>query len=206
MKLSGKKKIIYVLSVIVLMILIVSLLGIFDNKLGICIALGATFIFSLLLAYISYKDDIKLVAIIMLITGALSLILFIINFVVYKKSNVGNSYEFQITVENKEGPKTLLFTHKNKKYYSYNVSNIKVIYEDGKEYTLKDALDNNVVTLSKILSLATPSNNTTGYKIYYDGGQEKYSNDRYSIVVCEGNSNDVIFGTFDYEYEKGIWD
>ena len=206
MKLSGKKKVLYVLSVIVLMVLVISLLGFFDNKLGICIALAATFIFSLLLAYIAHKDEIKLVAVIMLITGILSLVLFIINFIIYEKSNISTSYEFQITVENNESPKTLLFTHKNKKYYSYNVSNIKVIYEDGKEYTLKDALDNNIVTLSKILALAAPSNNTTGYKIYYDGGQEKYKNDRYSIVVCEGSSNDVIFGTFDYEYEKGICD
>ena len=89
-------------------------------------------------------------------------------------------------------------------YYSYNVTNIKVIMDDGKEYTLKDALENKVVSLNKILSLMTPSNDTTGYKIYYDGGQKKYNNDRYSVIVCEGKSKDVIFSTFDYEYKKEI--
>lgn len=204
MKLSVKKKIIYVLSVLVLLILVISFLGVFDSKAGICVALAATFILSVVLTYISHKDEIKIVEVVMIIAAIISLILFIINFVIYKKNNKITTYDFQVTVEEKESVKTLLFTYNNRMYYSYNVTNIKVVMDDGKEYTLKDALENKVVSLNKILSLMTPSNDTTGYKIYYDGGQKKYNNDRYSVVVCEGKSKDVIFSTFDYEYEKEI--
>ncbi len=204
MKLSGKKKIIYALSVLVLLILAISFIGVFDSKAGICVALAATFIFSLVLAYVSHKDKIKMIEVIMIIAAFISFVLFIVNFIIYKKNNILTTYPFQITLEEKESPKTLLFTYNDKMYYSYNVGNIEVIMEDGTKYPLKEALETKKVTLSKILSLATPSNDTTGYKIYYDGGQKKYNNDKYSIVVCEGTSKDIIFSTFDYEYEKEI--
>ncbi len=200
-----KRKIIYAFSFLVLFIIVIALLGVFPKGIGMCIALVFTIILSGIIAYISLKNKIEFVGVIMLIIIALSLVLLVMNFKYYNKIKNLDKYKFQVTVEPSEKEKTYLFTYNNKTYYSYKVQNIKVIMDEtGKEYNLKDALDNKVVTFDEILGLAAPSTNTTGYKIYYDGGQEKYDNDKYSIVVCEGSSNEVIFSTFDYKYQEDI--
>ena len=200
-----KRKIIYAFSFLVLFIIVIALLGVFPKGIGMCIALVFTIILSGIIAYISLKNKIEFVGVIMLIIIALSLVLLVMNFKYYNNIKNLDKYKFQVTVEPSEKEKTYLFTYNNKTYYSYKVQNIKVIMDEtGKEYNLKDALDNKVVTFDEILGLAAPSTNTTGYKIYYDGGQEKYDNDKYSIVVCEGSSNEVIFSTFDYKYQEDI--
>ena len=200
-----KRKIIYAFSFLVLFIIVIALLGVFPKGIGMCIALVFTIVLSGIIAYISLKNKIEFVGVIMLIIIALSLVLLVMNFKYYNKIKNLDKYKFQVTVEPSEKEKTYLFTYNNKTYYSYKVQNIKVIMDEtGKEYNLKDALDNKVVTFDEILGLAAPSTNTTGYKIYYDGGQEKYDNDKYSIVVCEGSSNEVIFSTFDYKYQEDI--
>lgn len=200
-----KRKIIYAFSFLVLFIIVIALLGVFPKGIGMCIALVFTIILSGIIAYISLKNKIEFVGVIMLIIIALSLVLLVMNFKYYNKIKNLDKYKFQVTVEPSEKEKTYLFTYNNKTYYSYKVQNIKVIMDEtGKEYNLKDALDNKLLTFDEILGLAAPSTNTTGYKIYYDGGQEKYDNDKYSIVVCEGSSNEVIFSTFDYKYQEDI--
>ena len=200
-----KRKLVYVFSFLVLFIIILALLGVFPKGIGMCIALIFTIVLSGIIAFISFKNKIEFVGVIMVILLLLSLYLLAMNFKYYNKIKDLNKYKFQVTVEPSEGKKTYLFTYNNKTYYTYNVKNVKVIMdESGKEYELKEALENKVVTFDEILSLAAPSTNTTGYKIYYDGGQEKYDNDKYSIVVCEGSSNDVIFSTFDYKYQEDI--
>ena len=135
----------------------------------------------------------------------IGIILTILSLCAYFKMNNNSNYKFQITVEPEESEKNFLFSYENHDYYTYNVKNVEVIMKkDGKSYSLEDALNNKLITLDEILTLAIPNENTIGYKIYYDGGQEKYKNDEYSITLCENDKNDVIFSTFNYTYEETI--
>ena len=140
----------------------------------------------------------------MIMFAVLSIVMLVMNIIGYKKLLKTKVFKFQVTAEVQSSPKTFLFEHGGKKYYSYNLKNINIVMKNKKTYTLEEALNKNIVTLDEILSLAAPSNNTVGYKIYYDIGQEGYENDEYSIVLCEGTSNDVVFSTFNYKYEEEI--
>ena len=199
------RKIIYVFSFIVLFIIVLALIGVFPKGLGMCIALAFTIVLSGIIGYIAYKNKIEFVFVIMIIIALLSIALLLMNVKYYNKIKDLDVYKFQITLSSDESDKRYLFTYNNKMYYTYKTKDIKVIMnEDNKEYDLKDALENKLLTFDEIIGLAAPSNNTTGYKIYYDGGQPKYENDKYSIVVCEGSSKDVVFCPFDYKYEEEI--
>lgn len=201
---KGKRNIVYVFSFIVLFILIMALLGVIEKNIGMIISLSLALVFSVLNAFIAHKNDIKIIEFLMILFAILSVVMLVMNIMGYKKILKTKVFKFQVTAEVQSSPKTFLFEYGGKKYYSYNLTNINIVMKNKKVYTLEEALTKNIVTLDEILSLAAPSNNTTGYKIYYDIGQDNYENDEYSIVLCEGNSNDVVFSTFNYKYEEGI--
>ncbi len=201
------KKYIWVilLAVIIIVIMILSLLNAINELLGMSIALFLIDIFCIIVAIIAFKKDVKLIGLLMSIFTIIGIILTILSLCAYFKMNNNSNYKFQITVEPEESEKNFLFSYENHDYYTYNVKNVEVIMKkDGKSYSLEDALNNKLITLDEILTLAIPNENTIGYKIYYDGGQEKYKNDEYSITLCENDKNDVIFSTFNYTYEETI--
>lgn len=81
--------------------------------------------------------------------------------------------------------------------YGYDGSvNIRI---DGNEYSLKDALLENKITMEEIIQKANKdldNNKITGY-MYKDGGSMIYQYDTYTIIKChtiEGN-RDVYIGT-----------
>lgn len=198
-----KKASVILLAVIIIAIMILSLLEVINSQLGMSIALGIVVVFNGIVAYIGFKNDVKFMGWLMSVLAVFGLVLTIINVRSYLTNGINDNYKFQIIVENNNSPKTFMFTHDGYNYYTYNLSSVKTILRsDGKTYDLKNALEEKIITLDEILSLAVPNDNTGGYKIYYDGGQSKYENDEYSIVVCENGKKDIIFSTYDYVYDN----
>jgi hypothetical protein len=201
-----KKRIFAIIyAAIIIVIMLLAITNVIEETLGMSIALALLVIFNIIVGVYAYKADVKIITGLMVLFAIVGLVLFGLNLKTYFKNTVKEDYKFQVTLENSESEKTLLFNYDNHNYYTYNTSNVQIILkEDGKTYGLQEALESNLITLDEILKLAIPDNDTLGYKIYYDGGQKQYENDEYSIVVCENSTNDVIFGTYDYTYEDGI--
>ena len=198
-----KKVLIIVLAVITVFIMILSLTKIINSLIGMALALCLFTVFSVLIAVYANEQDIQLIKYVMIVFAFLGLFLTIFNIRAYFLTRLDNNYKFQIIVTEKKENKNLLFEFDNHKYYTYNLSAVDVIMKENEEkLSLKDALEGNKITLDEILSLAIPNNNTKGYKIYYDGGQAKYANDEYSIIVCD--NQDIIFSTFNYTFKEEI--
>ena len=193
------------LAAITIILMVLSLTNIINQSLGMCVALALVIVFDLVVARYAFKNDVKIIAYLMILLAGLGLVLFVFNVYGFKKMYKDENYKFQITLVKEESPKTFLFSYDGYDYYTYNTKNVNVILRsDEKTYTLKNALETNLITLDEILSLAIPNSNTIGYKIYYDGGQQKYDNDQYSIVVCENGKKDIIFSPFDYTYQDEL--
>lgn len=189
---------IVIFALIILIVMILAITGLINESIGMCISLGLLSILNLLVAIIAFKNDVKIVGVVMLLFLIVGLSLLVFNLYSVFNSRVNNEYDFQITVKEKESPKTLIFNHDGKNYYTYNLSEVNlIISHDDKVESLENAFKNDIVKLEDILNLAIANDGTLGYKIYYDGGVDKYQNDTYSVVVCE-NNNDVIFSTFNY--------
>lgn len=201
-----KRAFIILLAVLTIAIMVLSLTNMIEQSLGMCIALGLIVIFNIVIAIGAFKSDVKLIAYLMVFLAVLGVILLAYNIMGYIKMNkVNGDYKFQLIAKPENKEKTLLFNFNGHDYYVYNVEDVNVILKsDGKTYTLKDALNNQLLTLEEILKLSVPNENTIGYKIYYDGGQPQYENDQYSLVICENEKNDIIFSTFNYTYEDEI--
>lgn len=200
-----KKKSIFVIvfAILTIIVMALALTGVIDETLGMCIALTMTVIFNLIVAIMAYKSDIKVVTVIMTIFMIVGVVLLGINLYHAMKNEESDTEKFQIKVKADNSPKMSVFSHNNHNYYTYNLSEVTVtMRDDEKSYALKDALQEGHVTLDEILSLAIPNDNTKGYKIYYDGG-DNTANTKYSIIVCE-NSKDIIFSTYSYEYAESI--
>lgn len=196
---------IYVLGFTVAFIVAIIYAFLINSNRGLCILLALAFIFSIINAIVSYKKDVKVITVIMFIFAVLTLILFGISLFGYQKVSKNTlSHDFQLTAKGDSSELIKIFDYDGKSYYTNGVSDVKVVFKDGKTYSLNDALNQKLVTLDSLLKEAIPNDNTTGYKIYYDGGLDDIPNSRYSIIVCEGKSNNVIIGKFDDKYKEGL--
>ena len=205
MKRNRRNIALVVIAVITIALMMLSLTDLIERNLGMCIALGFMIVFNGLAALTAFQNDIKMMGYLMIVLTLVGVGLLGYNMVALIRINKSNSYKFQVTTVPDISDKTLRFTYDGHDYYTYNTGEVKIVLKkDNKTYTLEQALNDKLITLDEILSLAAPSDNTIGYKIYYDGGQKKYDNDEYSVVVCENSKKDVIFGSFDYKYKESI--
>jgi len=190
------------LAVAIILLMILSLTNIIKDTLGMSLAFALFIAFSLIIAKYAKKNDVKLIEYLMVFFAFITTIFLFFTIKAYFKTKGLNKYKFQIVVNEKVNEKTLMFEYDNHNYYMYNLDKVDVIIDKtGKKLSLEDALKNKEITLKEILNLAIPNDGTAGYKIYYDGGQNKYKNDEYSIIVCENDTNDIIFSTFKYTYD-----
>ncbi len=195
-----KKRLIAVgFALIAVIVMILSLTGLIEETLGVCIALAMTVIFTLFVAIMSYKSDIKILTVLMVIFMIAGLGLLGFNLYRMFTSDEIDKPAFTIEATEDDSEKKSIFTHDSHEYYTYHLREVKLT-KDGTTYSLKDALEGGHVTLDDILSLAVPNENTSGYKIYYDGGSG--GKDKYSIVVCD--SGNVVFANYNYTYEPSI--
>ncbi len=90
--------------------------------------------------------------------------------------------------------------------YGYDGSvNIRI---DGKDYSLKDALLENKITMEEIIAKANQDekNGTIKSNMYKDGGSMEYHYENYTIIKChtiDGN-RDVYIGTKDLKLNDVI--
>lgn len=196
---------IIILAILTILMMSASLMGVIEDTLGMIIAFSLFLVFTIVVFITARKNDIKFVEGIMVIFAIVTILLLGFTVKAYINKHKENTYKFQVIVNKDDTEKTKLFTYDGRDYYTYKLSSVEVIMnENDEKLSLENALINKKVTLDEILSLAVKNKNTTGYEIYYDGGQNKYENDEYSIVVCEKDKKDIIFSTFDYKYDESI--
>lgn len=189
---------------VIIILMFLSITNTINEEIGMCISLFLVIIFTLLIAGTAHKKDVKIVEVLMIVFMVVATVLFGLNIYNLVKKGSNDDHKFQVTVKENKSEKTKLFTYKGVDYFTYNLSEVNVVLtEDDKMYSLKEALEKTYVTLDEMLSLAIPNEGTAGYKIYYDGGESKYPDDKYSIVIC-GNKKEAIFTTYEYEYTDGI--
>lgn len=193
---------IIVLAILVILVMITSVTELINEFVGISIALGLVIILNLSVAVVALKHKLKAVSFIMFFFMVLGITLLTLNIYSYYKKE-DKSSEFLLTVETHESPKTKIFTHESKNYYTYNIDKIEVEFKgETKKYSLEEALNQKRLSLENILKLSIPNDQTEGYKIFYNGGNSGLR-DSYSIIMCE-NNDDVIFSTFNYIYTEDI--
>ena len=194
-----KKTMVSGFALLAVLVMVLSLTGFIEESVGVCIALSMTVIFTLIIAVMAYKNDVKILTGLMVVFMLIGLILLVFNIHNLFKTSEKKS-DYQISVKKSNSSKTILFNHDNHNYYLLNLSEVNIA-KNKKTRSLKETITDGHVKLEDILSNAIPNENTEGYKIYYDGGDK--DSDALSIVVCE-DSNDVIFANFEYTYEDGL--
>ena len=200
-----RKVLLIVIAVLTIIMMTLSLTNVIDDIIGMSIAFVLFIAFDVIVAKYAREMDVKIVEYVMIGFIVVACVLLLFNVRANLKRNKTKDYKFQVVVEKDSSEKTLMFKHDGRDYYTYNLSKVEVIMKKGdKRLGLQDALENGTITLDEILELAIPNDGTVGYKLYLDGGQDKYTNDEYSIIVCEDVSKDVIFSTFNYQYTSDI--
>lgn len=191
-----------IFAIIIVILMAISITGIIDEQIGMCISLFLVIIFTLILAGTAHKSGLFAIEILMFLFMVIGVVLFGLN--IYNLIKGDEEYEFQIVVSPNESAKQKFMTYGGYDYYTYNLSSVKVVLsKNDKTYSLDEAFQNNLLDLEKIQSLMVPNEGTVGYKIFYDGGQSKYNNSQYSLVVCE-NKKEAIFTTYDYVYTEDM--
>ncbi len=181
------------------LVMILALTGFIEETIGVCIAISMTVIFTLVVAIIAYKNDVKILTVLMIIFMIIGVGILTFNiYNLFKNADVKDN--FQINVKKSNSPKTILFNHDDHNYYLLNLEEVNVT-QDNIKRSLKETIVDGHLKLEDILSYAIPNENTVGYKIYYDGGDK--DSDAFAVVICE-NSNDVIFTNFEYTYENSL--
>lgn len=201
-----KRNILVVLfAIVIIVIMLLALTNIINEQVGMCVGLFLASIFSLIVSRIAYKNDIKLIAVVMILFMILGIVLFGLNvYSVLTLEDEDRTYDFQVVVQENDSGREELFETSSNKFYTYNLGKVEIVFKD-KTYSLKDAFEVERITLDKILELAIPDKDTDGYKIYYDGGQDIINNSKYSIITCDG-TNKVIFAPYNYKYDQKICD
>lgn len=191
-----------IFAAVIIILITISMIGVIDENVGMCISLFLVIIFTLLLAGTAHKNELFAIEAVMIIFMVIGIVLFGLNvYNLLKKDSV--DFDFQITVTNDQSEKTELFSYEGVNYYSYNVRDIMVNFTDGKgKHTLKEAFQSGYVNLSKIQDLMIPNEGTEGYRIFYDGGDSKYPNSQYSLVMCREDT--AVFAPYDYVYNEEI--
>ncbi len=191
-----------IFAIIIIALMTASITGIIDEQIGMCISLFLVIIFTLILAGSAHKSDLLAIEILMFLFMIVGVILFGLN--VYNLVKGEEKYEFQLIASPNESDKQKFMTYDGYDFYTYNLKSVSVIMsKNDKTYSLNEAFQNNLLSLEKIQSLMVPNQGTVGYKIFYDGGQSKYSNSQYSLVICE-NKKEAIFTTYDYVYTEDM--
>lgn len=185
---------------IAVVLMILAITGLIEESLGVSIALLMTVIFTVIVAMMAYKSDIKILTILMTIFTVVGVVLLGINVVRMIQEPKEKKSDFIVKIYSDHSAKKEQFTHRDRKIFTYNLSKVEIV-KDGKTLKLQEALENKTVTLEEILDSMIPNENTDGYKIYYDGGNSSSQN-KYSVVVCD--SQDTIFAPYDYKYEEGL--
>lgn len=191
-----------IFGILIIAVMLCSMTGIIDDKIGMCVALGLIVILNIVVSIIAFKHEVKLVGFIMICCTLVGIGLLGINIYSSVRKEKDEN-DFYLTVKDDISPKKLLFVLDGVNYYTYNLNS--VVVNGGKEksiYSLEDALKKGYVTFDKILENTISNEGTNGYKIYYDGGSDGISDDEYSVTVCE--NSDVIFSTFNYVYDEEI--
>lgn len=198
-----KKKLMVIgFALLAVTVLVLSLTGLIEESWGVSVALAMTVVFTVIVAIMAYKSDIKILTVLMIIFMVIGLVLLGLNVYNIFAKNSANKEKYKFEVVEDDSPKMPVFAHNNHNYFTYHIEKISITVETGEKYSLEEALKGGHMTLDDILSLAIPNDKTSGYKIYYDGGSLG-SNDKYSIVICE-NSGDIIFANYDYKYDESI--
>lgn len=192
-------------AVFIITLMLASITGLIDEHIGMCVSLGLAILFTIIVAITAYKNGVTVIMLLMIVLTIAGIGLLAINiYSLMNDSDDENTPKFYVSVNNNNEPKTKLFSHNGIDFYSYNTGNVKVnLLDQNRVYSLEDAITLGHITLDEILSTSIPSEGTKGYKIYYDGGLEKYENDEYSLIVCE-TSKDVIFAPYNYTYTSSI--
>ncbi len=198
-----KKNILMILfAILIVVIMILALANVIDEKIGMCISIGLVTLFNLSVSIFAFKKDIKIIGVLMILFMLIGLTLLGINiYTIINPEKEPEEAKFRILIKEDRSDRKILIDANNRKYYTFNLETVDVEFKD-KTYSLKEAFEVERVSLEDILDQAIPNNNTDGYKIYYDGGQG-YQNDKYSIVVCE-NSKNVVFAPYSYKYDPKI--
>lgn len=199
------RALIILLAVVIVVIMFLSLADIIESSWGMTLSLLLFIIFDVIMARLAKLNDVKIIEYLMIGFALIGTVLFSVNLIMRIKTAQVENYKFQVVVTPSKSDKKFLFSHGGHDYYTFNLSDVGVIIGANDERKdLQSALESGQITLEEILDLAIPNSNTVGYKIYYDGGQSRYKNDEYSIVVCEDEKESIIFSTYDYEYIDGI--
>lgn len=200
-----KNIVVIILAILTILVMGLALTGIINDILGMMVAFTLFLAFTIIMTVNAHKNGVKFVEYVMILFMVITLVLLGVTVKTFIKGHNESKYKFQVLVTNNTSEKTKLFSYGGHDYYTYNLSDVSIMIEESHEKkSLEDALNNNDVTLDEILKLTSKDSNTSGYSIYYDGGQAKYDNDEYSIVVCENANKDVIFSKFDYKFNESI--
>lgn len=195
---------IIILAIVVILMMAISLTGLIDENVGMCIALFLMIIFTLIVAGTAHKHDVRIIEVAMIIFMIAGSILLVLNLYLLIKGGSTVDSKFYITVSPNIGDRKELFTRGDILYYGYNVDNLMYVDTGSNaKVPLEDALENGTVTLDDILSNMVPDEGTVGYKIYYYYSGSKYDNASYSLVVC-GDRDKVVFSSYEYTYTEAI--
>lgn len=191
-------------AIVIVAVMALALTNVIDETLGMCVSLALVIIFTFLVALGAYKSDVKIIVGVMVVFMILGVLLLGFNiYSLVEKSN-NDEEKFYISVEQKESEKKNIFSYNERKYYTYNLENVRVNFiSQEKSYPLEEAITKGYITLDKILSMAIPNDPKDDYQIYYDGGVDNYDNDEYSIILCS-KSRDVIFAPYNFNNTKNI--
>lgn len=180
-------------------IMYASFTGVIDEAVGMCAAMTLASIFSIVVAVVAYKNDVKLVVVLMVLLMILEIGVLSYNAVTYFVNNKDET--FYLMVKPGNGGKQMMFSHDGRNYYIYNLSGVTV-HAHKKDYPLETALKENILKIEDILTDSIPNDGTDGYEIYYNAKINSTNNDEFSIVVC-GN-NDIIFGPYSNTYSESL--
>lgn len=180
-------------------IMFASINNIIDSVLGMCVSMTLASIFSIIVAITAYKNDIKLIVVIMVL--AMIVEIGILSFNVVSIFVKDKDETFYLIIEQDNSNKKKMFSFENTDFYSYNVKDVSV-HSKERVYSLENAFKNDILKIEDILSNSISNTDTSDYEIHYNGGIDSIKNDEFSIIVCK--SGDIVFGPYTYNYNESI--
>lgn len=200
-----KKTIVFIFALLIVGVMALAFTGVIEETLGMIITLSLTVIFTSVTAIFAFKGDVKLIGVMMILFTVLGLGLLFLNIRNFVRgNNTSREHEFSLEVTPDDNEKMSMFSINDKNFYTYHLGrDILVKMSTGESYSLKDALFYGYITLDEIAAMSIRDESTKGYKLYYDGGTDSSSKDKYALIICE-NSNDVIFGSYNMTYDASI--
>lgn len=195
-----KKIFMIIFAILIGLLMFASMSNIIDEKVGMCVSMTLAVIFTIIVAISAYKHDLKAVVVLMVILMIIGVGLLSFNVIRLFVKVEDKTFYLSLETDNSERKK--LFSYENRTFYTYNVSNVQV-NKSGISYGLEDAIKNNIIKVEDILSESIPSENTVGYKKYYNGGIDSIKNDELSIMVC---GEKIIFCPYSMNFNESLCD